>query len=733
MSAETTRPGEIVGQRIVRRDAEEKVRGVAVYPDDLNLPDQLALAVRFTDKPHARFSLDTSVAEAMPGVVRIFTADDVPFNLYGMIESDQPVLADGYVRCMMERIALVAAQTREQAKAAAAAIIVNYEELPVLDSIEATRAENALQLHAHRPGNLQRHLHIEKGDLEAGFAQAAVIVEGVYQTHPQEHAYLQPEAGVAFVDETGRVVVRTSAQWVQDDHRQIVRVLDLTPEQVLVEYVYIGGAFGGKEDVSIQILLALAAWHLQRPVKLVWSREESIRGHHKRHPVTFKTRWGATADGKICAVETEILLDSGAYASSSQEVLGCVTLSATGPYEVPHLRLDGYLYLTNNLVNGAFRGFGALQATFCYEQQIEKLAVALGLDSVEIRARNLYRDGSIEPTGNVVPAGVGALETLECVARAAGWTYAEQIGWQRPAPEPASDPVKQRGLGLVCGFKNIGYSFGYPERASAEVELFGAGAIERVIVRHSAAEVGQGIVTTLAQVAAEVLGLPLDKIELSACFDNTAPMAGSASASRLAFMAGNAVKGAAEKALEQWLGEQQPPVKALYEYHAPATSHFDPVTGASTPNFSYGYTAQVAEVEVDRETGQLKVIRLISVNDVGKALNPQIVEGQIEGALAQGLGWATMEDFKQTGGIPRTRNLTEYLIPTVMDMPPTETHILEITDPHGPFGARGVGEMAMLSVAPAISLGFYRATKVWADTLPLTPERLYFLLHPEDE
>ncbi len=731
MEQHTLSPQDGVGHSPVRRDAEEKVRGAALYPDDLNRPGQLALAVRFTDKPHARFTLDTSVAAVMPGVVSILTADDVPFNAHGLIENDQPVLADGYVRSMVDKLALVAAGTREQARAAAAAIIVHYQELPVVASVEAAQAQDAPQLHAHRPGNLQRHVHIEKGDNQAGFAQAAAIVEGTYQTHPQEHAFLQPEAGVAYIDPMGRVVLETAGQWVQEDHRQIVAALQLPPENVLVCYVYTGGAFGGREDITIQILLALAAWRLQRPVKLVWSRDESIRGHHKRHPAHFKTRWGATAEGKICAVETKLVLDSGAYASTGDEVLLNTVRSAVGPYEVPNLKLDGFLYLTNNLPNGAFRGFGALQAGFCHEMQIEKLAQALNMDAVELRARNLFRDGSIEPTGNVVPAGVGALQTLETAAYAAGWTHSEQGGWQRPLITQSDDPVKQRGIGIVCGFKNIGYSFGFPEKSRAEVEIQGGANIERVIVRHSASEVGQGIVTTLAQIVAEVLGVPLATIELSAMFDNTAPMSGSASASRLAFMAGNSVKGAAERALAQWLGEKKPPVKAFYEYRPPVTTPLDPVTGAATPNFSYGYTAQVADVEVDTETGLLQIQRLISVNDVGKALNPQIVEGQIEGGMVQGLGWAVTEDFKQSNGLVQTRNFTEYLIPTVMDVPPTETHILEISDPHGPFGARGVGEMAMVTVAPAISTAIYHATGVWVNALPLTSERVFEALNQE--
>lgn len=718
-----------VGQSVGRRDAEEKVNGTAIYPDDLFLPGQLALAVRFTDKPHARFQLDTSQASQMPGVVAILTAADVPFNAFGLLEADQPVLADGYVRCMLDKLALVAAQTREQARAAAATIAATYQDLPVLDSVAAAQALDAPQLQPQHPGNLQKKLHIEKGDLTAGFAQAAVVVEGIYQTHPQEHAFLQPEAGVAYVDEQGRLVIETSGQWVQEDHRQIVQALGLASEQVVVKYVYTGGAFGGREDISIQILLALAAWRLQRAVKLVWSRSESMRGHHKRHPVTFKTRWGATAAGKICAVETELVLDSGAYASTSDEVLANTVRSAVGPYAVDNVRLDGYLYLTNNLPNGAFRGFGALQATFCHELQVEKLALALNMDPVELRVRNLFRDGSIEPTGCPVPVGVGAVATLETAAKAAGWTYTPTDGWQRPVLEQPAESHKKRGLGLVCGFKNVGYSFGYPERSQAEVEIYGSTTIERVIVRHSAAEVGQGIVTTLAQIVAEVLNVTLDKIELSAMFDNTAPLSGSASASRLAFMAGNAVKGAAEQALQKWLGEKQPPVKAFYEYRAPQTTALDPITGASTPNFSYGYTTQVADLEVDLESGQITLLKLISVNDVGRALNPQIVEGQIQGAVVQGLGWAVTEDFKQSKGLVQTRNFTEYLIPTVMDVPKIETHILEISDPHGPFGARGVGEMAMVAVAPAVAIGLYYASGGWVNTLPLTPERVFLAMN----
>jgi CO/xanthine dehydrogenase Mo-binding subunit len=280
----------------------------------------------------------------------------------------------------------------------------------------------------------------------------------------------------------------------------------------------------------------------------------------------------------------------------------------------------------------------------------------------------------------------------------------------------------------VCGFKNVGYSFGYPERAEAEVEIFGTNTIERVILRHSAAEVGQGIMTTLAQIVAEVLNIDIDMIELYTEFDNTAPAVGSASASRLAFMAGNAVKGAAERALAAWLGEKKPPVKVRYEYRAPATTALDPLTGACVPNYSYGYVTQVAEVEVDLETGLLSVLRLLSVNDVGQALNPQIVEGQIQGAVAQGLGWAITEDFKQKNGLIQTRNLTEYLIPTVMDVPNTQAFILEKADPQGPFGARGVGEMAMVTVAPAVSIGLYYASNVWVNELPLTPEQVFLAL-----
>ncbi len=730
MSRPTTHQ-EGIGQPVARRDALEKVTGTASYPDDLNRPGQLHLAVRFSEQPHAHFKLNLQEALAMPGVKAILTAADVPHNRFGLIEADQPVLADGLVRCVLDKLALVAAGTREQARAAAAAIKVDYEPLPVISTVEAAQQPDAPQLHPHRPGNLQRKMHIEKGDLTAGFAQAAVIVEGVYQTHPQEHAFLQPESGLAYPDEAGRISIETAGQWVQEDHRQVCEALKLAKEEVLLRYVYAGGAFGGREDISIQILLALAAWKLQRPVKLTWSRAESIRGHHKRHPAHFKTRWGATAEGKICAVQTELLLDSGAYASTSDEVIANTLRSAVGPYEVANLQLDGYLYLTNNLPNGAFRGFGALQAAFCHETQIEKLAVALNLDPVEIRSRNLYRDGSIETTGCVVPAGVGALETLEVAARSAGWTHSTETGWQKPEVVQPADPTRRRGLALVTSYKNIGYSYGFPEKASAEIEIEGHQEIERVIVRHSAAEVGQGIVTALSQIVAEILNVPLDRIELTANFDNRAPLAGSASASRLAFMAGNAVKGAAEQARAAWLGERQPPVKAFYEYHAPPTTPPDPVTGAATPNFSYGYCTQVAEVEVDLRTGQLEVLRLINVNDVGRALNPQIVEGQIEGGAVQGLGWTLLEDFKQENSIPRTRNFTEYLIPTVMDVPPLETHILEISDPQGPFGARGVGEMAMVAVAPAISLAFYRATGVWLNQLPLTAERVFFALQAE--
>jgi len=720
-----------VGQSLSRVDALAKVTGQALYPGDLAMPGMLHMKVLFARRPHARIKrLDTSRAEAAPGVVAVFTAKDMPVNEFGLIVFDAPVLASDVVRWIGEKIALVVAETEKQAARALDLIEVEYEDLPVVSDPRAAMKPGVPQLHADKENNVLIHYRIRKGDVAEAFQRADVIVEGTYHTPFQEHAFLQPEAGLAYMDEEGRVTVQVAGQWTHEDQEQIAHALNLPHDQVRVIYPAIGGAFGGREDMSVQIILALAAWRLaqrgvKRPVKIVWSREESILGHHKRHQMFIKTKWGATKEGKIVAAEVELVSDAGAYAYTSAKVLGNATLMCTGPYEIPNVKVDTYAVYTNNIPAGAFRGFGGPQGLFAAEQQMNKLAEKLGMDVVELRMKNILREGALLSVGTPLPPGVSMPQVAEKAAEAAGWTRSVRRGhWQRPRASSSTQKNKRYGLGYACGFKNVGFSFGAPEQCTAKIELRGATEIDEAIVYHSGADVGQGAHTVFAQMAAEALELPIEKIKLVVSDTAYTPPSGSVSASRMTFMAGNSILGAAELALKKWRDEERPAI-ATYQYRPPKTTLYDPETGKSEPNFAYGYVAQVAEVEVDVETGHVRLLRVWCADDVGTAVNPQLVQGQIEGAVVQAQGYAILENFVHKEGQVLTPHLSTYLIPTVLDVP-QEVHslILEYPDPRGPFGARGMGEMPFLPLAPAVAAAVHDATGVWFDDFPLTPERV---------
>ncbi|GAB4412734.1 MAG: xanthine dehydrogenase subunit D [Anaerolineae bacterium] len=726
-----------IGQTVRRLDAVGKVTGETPYPGDINMDGQLWMKIRFADRVHARITaIDTSKAEAHPGVVAVLTARDVPVNEYGLIMPDQPVLCGpgsakegaDIVRCISDQVALVIADTEEAAAEAARLIEITYEDLPVVDDPFEAMQEGAPQLHPHAQNNILVHYRIRHGDIEAGWAQAEVVVEGEYRTGFQEHAYLQPEAGLGYIDEEGRVTVIVAGQWVHEDRQQIAHALGLPEERVRVVYPAIGGAFGGREDMSIQIVLALAAMKVGRPVKIVWSREESIIGHHKRHPMTIRAKWGATRDGKLVAAEAMIVADAGAYAYTSTKVLGNAHLMVCGPYEIPNAKVDTYAVYTNNVPCGAFRGFGGPQACFAAENQMNKLAEALGMDPVELRLKNVLRDGSITVVGTPLPPGVTLDRVLAEGARQSGYWEHTEDGWRRlPIQQPA-DPTKRRGVGVAMGFKNVGFSFGAPEENWATVEIYGDAEIERVVVREAGADVGQGAHTAFVQMAAEAVGVPVEKVELIGHDTAYTGNSGSSSASRMTFMAGNAIKGAAELALEKWRNEERPAI-ATYQYRAPRTTPYDPETGRAEPNFAYGYMAQFVEVEVDVETGQIEVVRVVSAHDVGKAINPQLIEGQVEGAVVQALGYAIMENLVTERGRILNPYLSTYLIPTVWDIPKeTKAVILEYADPRGPWGARGMAEMPFIPHAPAVTAALHDATGIWFEQIPLIPERVVFKL-----
>jgi len=726
-----------IGKSIQRIDAVGKVTGQTLFPGDINMPDQAYMKILFAHRPHAVIkSLDTSQAKALPGVLAVLTAEDVPVNEYGLIMPDQPVLCGpgsgkpyaDRVRFVGDQVALVVAETEALAERGRDLIQVFFEDLPVVTDPLQAMQEGATLLQPDRGSNVFCHYRIRKGDVEAAFAAADVIIEGEYRTPAQEHAFLQPEAGLGYIDDEDRVTVKVAGQWTHEDREQIAHALGLPEEKVRVIYPAIGGAFGGREDMSVQIVLALAAWRLSqrgihRPVKIIWSREESIIGHHKRHPYFIKTRWAATKEGKITAAAVEVVADGGAYAYTSTKVMGNATLMCTGPYEIPNVKVDSYAVYTNNLPNGAFRGFGGPQGNFAAETQMNRLAERLGLDPVEIRKRNLLREGSTLSVGTPLPKGVSLPQVVDQCQAESSPMKAQVEDFKRRSSIAKSSKAR-RGFGFACGYKNVGFSFGAPEHSWATVELFGGAQIERAVVHHAGADVGQGAHTVFAQMAAEALGISMDRVELVVSDTAYTDNSGSASASRMTFMAGNAIKGACEQALARWKAEERP-VIVKFQYRPPKTTPFDPQTGKSEPNFAYGYVAQALTVEVDTETGHVRILEVVSSDDVGMALNPKLVQGQIEGAVVQAAGYAILENFVQTGGYVQTQHLSTYLIPTVLDVPDrVDSVILEFADPIGPWGARGMAEMPYMPFAPAVIAAVQDATGVWFHEFPLTPERV---------
>ncbi len=728
----------VVGQSVPRIDARAKVTGEAPYPGDFVMDGMLHMKLLFAGRPHARvLSIDTKTAEALPGVVAVFTAKDVPVNEYGLQYPDQPVFCGpgndkpgtDVVRFVGDQVAAVVAETEDIAAQAIALIAVEYEDLPVISDPRDALKPDAPRLHPPYPGivihpelvfdgNIASRHRINRGDVEAALEQADVVIEAEYEIPGQEHAYLQPEAGLAYLDEVGRVTVIVAGQWTHEDRAQIAHALALPEERMRVIYPAIGGAFGGREDMSVQIVLALAALALRQPVKIVWSRRESILGHHKRHRAFARARWAATQDGDLLAAETEVVADAGAYVYTTNKVMGNLLLTANGPYRIPNVKTEVLGVYTNNIPGGAFRGFGAPQGNFIAESQMNKLAEALHMDPVELRLRNLIRNGDPMPWGRPLPDDARGLEqALVAVAEALGWERTSG-GWRAPTTEPG------HGVGIALGFKNIGYSFGYQENAWAGIELRGHESIDEAIVYAASSDVGQGTRTVICQMAAEALSLPFDKVRLEAMDTAITGSAGSCSASRMTFMIGNAVRGAAVAALDKWRGEERP-AKAEYTYLAPKTTQIDAQTGYGDPNFAYGYVAIAAEVAVDALTGECTYPMIACANDVGQAINPRLLEGQIEGGVIQALGWTTTEHFIERDGYPLSNTLSTYLIPTIEDIPQRLIPIIiENAEQNGPWGARGMAEMPFIAVAAAVHHALRNATGVWYNRFPFTVERV---------
>ena len=728
-----------VGKPIERFDSHDMVAGKALFPGDINFPDQVYMRTLFSPSPHAIIKkIEFTDALKVPGVIAVLTAQDVPLNEYGLITNDQPVLCgpnsskaySDRTRFIGDQVALVIAEDDHIAKKAERLIRIDYQDLEILSEPHEALTKNAAIIHPDRGSNILYSREIEFGSVGSAFSSADIVIESVYQTPVQEHVFLQPEAGIAYIDEEDRITVVTGGQWVHGDRLQIAHALQMPEEKVRVIYAAIGGAFGGKEDISVQISLALAVMRLnemgiRKPVKTIWSREESIYGHSKRHPFTIHAKWGAKVNGKITAASMDMVADAGAYASSTEAVLSVATNLAIGPYYIPNVRIHARAVYTNNIPSGSFRGFGSPQVTFATEMQFNKLAYALDIDPVELRMRNLIKEGELTPLGTPLPRGISIERVLRMCATKAGWRNTKK-GWQLDKTQKrkrSANGSLVRGIGIALGYKSFGIP---PDECWASVEIYGEESIEKVIVRNAGADLGQGAHSIFRQFASTALRVPIEIIEVIVSDTSKSENSGSSSASRITFMAGNAILGAAKAALRKWKAGEKPAV-GEFLYISPKILTDKDGRIKEHPNFGYGYAAQAVEVEIDQDTGTSRVLKVISANDVGKAINPLQVKGQIEGAVLQALGYTKMENFRQKNGEPMTNGLATYLVPTIMDIPEKLVSIIvEEPDQNGPMGARGMGEMPFVPFAPAFTSAVHDAVGTWFDQLPLLPEKLVF-------
>jgi CO/xanthine dehydrogenase Mo-binding subunit len=751
-----------VGQPLRRVDALGKAVGATVYAADYSMPGMLHAKVFRSSRPSARIlRLDVSKAQALPGVVCVLTNADAPnaklnTDLPGQTGkkaragSDAPVLAGDVVRYVGEPIALVAAETLEAAEQALAAIEIEYGDLPaVFDPLEALKPGAPILF---APDNVVAKWTIRKGDLDRGMADADLIVENTFEMPFVEHAYLEPDGGVAWVDEQGVINIRVCTQ-VVEHFRSIARALGVSQNRIRIRGTMVGGGFGSKEDITVEIFLALLARATGRPVKLVYTREEAFTSTAKRHPFRITHRTGVKRDGRITAAKITMVADSGAYPYLTPYVLLYATGMAAGPYRIDNLHVDSVAAATNQTFTSAFRGFGGPQAALGYEQQMDEIAKALEMDPLEVRRANYLKTGETTGTGQVIRS---AAWSEECATRALA-----ALG-----ERTAATGTKRIGRGFANTFQSYGRItwFHDTSRAWVGIEMDGT-----VVIRCGVPDIGAGQSNSLCQIAAEILGVPLDRVTIYATDSAVTPLAGTSTATRQLYMSGNALTQAAQvvraglvkKAAEILavsseridLAEgrafvvDEPsrsiplpdlvatcasagvPLAHLAQFNAPFTEGIDPETGQGDiwPDFSFG--AQAVEVAVDTETGEIELLKCVACHDVGRAINPAAVRGQIAGGSHQGLGYALMEEFVLDRGVPKTLSFADYLIPTVLDFPDTEVIVLESGTGVGPFGAKGIGEPALTPAAPAVANAVADALGVRIRDLPFTPQKVLAALN----
>ncbi|TMG31054.1 MAG: xanthine dehydrogenase subunit D [Chloroflexi bacterium] len=726
MSIDIRRKGG-VGESVRRVDGVPKVRGEFEYASDLRRDGMLHGATLRSPHPHARIvSIDIAAAIAAPGVRAVLTHADVPGKkTFGLDVQDQPVLAIDVVRYAGEPVAIVAAEDPELARAALKQIDVNYEVLTPVTDMERALEPNSPSVHPQ--GNIVRTLQVVHGDPNAS---ADVWVEGSYETGMQDQAPLGPEAGLAVPAADGGVELFIATQWLHADLEQLAPCLGLPAEKVRLHLSGVGGAFGAREDVSMQIHACLLALRTGRPVKMSYGRQESFYGHVHRHPSRVWMRHGARRDGTLVNVQARLLVDGGAYTSTSPAVIGNATTFAAGPYEVANARLEGTAVFTNNPPCGAMRGFGAVQACFAYEAQMDKLAMALGLDPLELRLKNAVKTGSVLPTGQPI---IGAAPVRECLLRLQDLPL--------PAEEPPLDrdpmllpggagnvghgEALKRGVGVAVGYKNLAYSEGFDDSSEAWVRVSVDREGPMAEVKTAAVDVGQGIDTIVAQIVRTELGI--DRVLIRQP-DTSIGSAGSSSASRQTMMTGGAVQLAcqavrAEIDAQGGMPELRRPVEATRVFHHRPTGKLD-ANGQGDPHVSFAFGAARAVVEVDTDLGLVRVVQLAVAQDVGRALNPQSVMGQIEGGSAQGLGLALMEEVALVDGQVKNASFTDYLLPTILDMPPVVCELVEEPEPGLPYGAKGVGEPSTVVVPAAVVAALRHATGRELRRAPVKPDDL---------
>jgi xanthine dehydrogenase D subunit len=772
--SETTRLGDTVrggiGDSPVRPDGTLKVTGEFAFSSDLWMDDMLWGVTLRSPHPRALIrGIDITEAVKVPGVYAVLAHEDVPGEkFYGLDRRDQPVLAIDQVRYQGEPVALVAADHPETARRARDRILVDYEELePVTDARRAAFDPSCPKV--HETGNIVRHQPIRVGDPAA--AGADVVVTGEYEVGMQDQAFLGPESGLAVPAEDGGVDLFIATQWLHADQDQIAPCLGLPPEKVRLTLAGVGGAFGAREDLSMQIHACLLALRTRRPIKIVYGREESFFGHVHRHPATMRYEHGATKDGRLVYVKAEIVLDGGAYCSTTPAVTGNAASLGAGPYEVPNIAIDAYGVYTNNPPCGAMRGFGAVQACFGYESQLDKVAEACGLDPVEVRIRNALSAGSAIATGQIIDMPAPLADMLRRIRAVplppAAHSGTGAAGDVRNLPGGVSNTTHGegvvRGIGYGIGIKNICFSEGFDDYSTARVRLQVIGGESVALVQTAAAEVGQGLVTLQAQIARTELGV--ERVTVAPA-DTTIGSAGSSSASRQSYMTGGAVRAACvavrERVAElaarrlgralvdvtlsggkaitpadgvvatlcELLGDAEATggtgeiIEETREFRHRRTRPLDPVTGQGDSHAQFAFCVHRAVVDVDVELGLVKVVELAAVQDVGKILNRIALEGQIHGGSAQGLGLALMEEIQMTDGRIANPSFTDYLIPTILDMPPMRLDILEHPDPHAPYGLRGAGEPPTLSSTPAIVAAIRAASHRPLTRIPVRPEHI---------